>query len=205
MWTTPIGAILVLIGCLGLNISSEGTLDELTGLIALNMIVAAATGACGWVVAEKLSTSTVSRTAPSAGAVAGLVAIAPGCASFSPGWASAIGLLAGATCAFAVLASRRRRRGSRSRSSTSTWSPDSSGCSTSAFPPRGPSTTAIRRSPSRRSQRLSVSACYSFAASWILGYAVDKSVGFGIPRSAVEPGATTSSITELAGPKKFSK
>jgi Ammonia permease len=111
LWTTPVGALLVLIGWLGLNISSEGTVDELTWLIALNTLAAAAAGACGWIVAEKLSTSTLSRTAASTGAIAGLVAIAPGCASFAPGWASAVGLLAGASCAFAVLASRRRRRG----------------------------------------------------------------------------------------------
>jgi ammonium transporter, Amt family len=74
----------------------------------LNTLVAPVAGIVGWLLAEALSTGRVSRSAPAEGLVAGLVAIAPACGSFAPGWAVALGLLSGAVCAFTVLASRRR-------------------------------------------------------------------------------------------------
>ena len=193
MGATPIGAVLVLIGWLGLNISSEGTVDELTRLIALNTIAAAATGVIGWIVAEKLSTSRVSRTAPAAGAFSGLVAIAPGCASFAPGWASALGLLAGATCAFAVLASRRRRRGV---SFTVVAIHAVAGLTGMLYIGIFGAEVGFiyNGNPAQSIAQVSTVVgvgVYSFAVSWVLGLIVQKSVGLGLSRqSAVE--STTS-------------
>jgi ammonium transporter, Amt family len=103
-----VGALLIWGGWLGLNIAAEGVIDDVTGLIVLNTLVAPVAGIVGWLLAEALSTGRVSRSAPAEGLVAGLVAIAPACGSFAPGWAVALGLLSGAACAFTVLASRRR-------------------------------------------------------------------------------------------------
>lgn len=103
-----LGALLLWVGWLGLNVAAEGVVDGMTGLIVLNTLVAPVAGIVGWLLAEALSTGRVSRSALADGLVAGLVAIAPACGSFSPGWAVALGLLSGAICAFTVLASRRR-------------------------------------------------------------------------------------------------
>jgi ammonium transporter, Amt family len=180
VWTT-VGVCLVFVGWLGLNISSEGALDELTGLIALNTIAAAATGVIGWIVAEKLSTSRVSPTAPAAGALSGLVAIAPGCGSFAPGWASALGLLAGAVCAFGVLASRRRGRGS---SFTVVNIHAVAGLVGMLYiGVFGAEVGFIYNgNPAQSIAQVSTVVgvgLYSFAASWVLGFAVHKSVGLG--------------------------
>lgn len=189
MGATPIGAVLVLIGWLGLNISSEGTVDEMTRLIALNTIAAAATGMIGWIVAEKLSTSRVSRTAPAAGAFSGLVAIAPGCASFAPGWASALGLLAGATCAFAVLASRRRRR---AVSFTVVAIHAVAGLTGMLYIGIFGAEVGFiyNGNPAQSIAQVSTVVgvgVYSFAVSWVLGFVIHKSLGLGNRRrSAVE-------------------
>ena len=98
-----VGALLLWAGWLGLNIAAEGVIDDVTGLIVLNTLVAPVAGIVGWLLAEALSTSRVSRSAPAEGLVAGLVAIVPACGSFAPGWAVGLGLLSGAVCAFAVL------------------------------------------------------------------------------------------------------
>ncbi|MEO7007444.1 MAG: hypothetical protein ABI275_10660, partial [Terrimesophilobacter sp.] len=103
-----LGALLLWLGWLGLNVAAEGVVDDVTGLIVLNTLVAPLAGVIGWVLAEVLSTGRVSPSAPAEGLVAGLVAIAPACGSFAPGGAIALGLLSGAVCAFTVLASRRR-------------------------------------------------------------------------------------------------
>ena len=108
-----VGALLLWAGWLGLNIAAEGVIDDVTGLIVLNTLVAPVAGIVGWLLAEALSTSRVSRSGPAEGLVAGLVAIVPACGSFAPGWAVGLGLLSGAVCAFAVLASRRRGHAGR--------------------------------------------------------------------------------------------
>lgn len=103
-----VGALMLWVGWLGLNVAAEGVVDSVTGLIVLNTLVAPVAGIVGWLLAEALSTGRVSRSALGDGLVAGLVAVAPACGSFAPGWAVALGLLSGAVCAFTVLASRRR-------------------------------------------------------------------------------------------------
>ncbi|MEO6505557.1 MAG: hypothetical protein ABIW36_05390 [Terrimesophilobacter sp.] len=103
-----VGALLLWLGWLGLNVAAEGVVDDVTGLIVLNTLVAPLAGVIGWVLAEALSTGRIARSAPAEGLVAGLVAIAPACGSFAPGWAAALGLSSGALCAFTVLAGRRR-------------------------------------------------------------------------------------------------
>lgn len=102
------GAALIWVGWIGLNVAAEGVFDDMTGLILANTLVAPAAGMLGWILADKLSTGRITKAGPASGAVSGLVAIAPGCASFDPGWGIALGLLAGAVCAFATLAGRRR-------------------------------------------------------------------------------------------------
>jgi ammonium transporter, Amt family len=108
-----VGALLLCAGWLGLNVAAEGVIDDVSARIVVNSLAAPLSGVVGWLLAEALSTGTVSRSAAAEGMVAGLVAIAPACGSFAPGWAVALGLLSGAVCAFTVLASRRRGRAGR--------------------------------------------------------------------------------------------
>jgi len=103
-----IGAALLWFGWFGFNggaaalgdgISGEGSQ---VGLIILNTLGATAAAILGWLIAEKLKTGKATSVGAASGAVAGLVAITPSCANLAPGWAILLGLIAGAVCAIAV-------------------------------------------------------------------------------------------------------
>jgi Amt family ammonium transporter len=68
----------------------------------MNTQVATAAAAIGWVVVEKLRDGHSTTLGVASGAVAGLVAITPACASVTPMGAIGLGLVAGAICALAV-------------------------------------------------------------------------------------------------------
>jgi Amt family ammonium transporter len=100
---TLIGVGILWFGWFGFNVGASATtgFDGL-GILALNTFVAAAAGILGWVVVEKLKDGKATSVGAGSGAVAGLVAITPACYSLSPGWAIVLGLLAGVACALAI-------------------------------------------------------------------------------------------------------
>ena len=55
-----------------------------------------------WLVVEKIKDGKPTSVGAASGAVAGLVAITPACASLTPVWAIVLGLVAGAVCALAI-------------------------------------------------------------------------------------------------------
>jgi Amt family ammonium transporter len=72
------------------------------GLIVVNTLGATAAAILGWLVIEKVKDGKPTSVGAASGAVAGLVAITPACANLTPGWALLLGVVAGALCALAV-------------------------------------------------------------------------------------------------------
>jgi len=89
-------------GWFGFNAGSALAANGLAGLAFMNTQVATAGAVCGWLLVEKIRNGHATSLGAASGAVAGLVAITPGCAFVAPWAAVVIGLLAGALCALAV-------------------------------------------------------------------------------------------------------
>ncbi|WP_430646336.1 ammonium transporter [Agromyces sp. GXS1127] len=100
---TLLGAAVLWFGWFGFNAGAE-FLNELanTGLIVLNTLGATAAAILGWLLVEKFKDGKPTSVGAASGAVAGLVAITPACANLEPGWALLLGLVAGAVCALAI-------------------------------------------------------------------------------------------------------
>lgn len=97
-----LGAGLLWFGWFGFNAGSALGANGLAGLAFMNTQVATAAALGGWILTEKLRDGRPTSVGAASGAVAGLVAITPACAFITP-WASIIlGVLVGAVCAMAV-------------------------------------------------------------------------------------------------------
>ncbi|MDT0181354.1 ammonium transporter [Microbacterium sp. ARD31] len=105
---TLLGASILWFGWFGFNAGAEGTFGLLgeentgAGLIVVNTLGATAAAILGWLIVEKLKDGKATSVGAASGAVAGLVAITPACANLSPGWALLLGVLSGALCALAI-------------------------------------------------------------------------------------------------------
>ena len=104
---TLLGASILWFGWFGFNAGAEGlgalgTEDTVVGLIVVNTLGATAAAILGWAVVEKIKDGKATSVGAGSGAVAGLVAITPACANLDPIWALVLGVVAGAVCALAV-------------------------------------------------------------------------------------------------------
>jgi ammonium transporter, Amt family len=103
-----LGAAILWFGWFGFNAGAEGTFgllgteDSSVGLIIVNTIGATAAAIIGWLIIEKLKDGKATSVGAASGAVAGLVAITPACANLTPGWALLLGVVTGAVCALAI-------------------------------------------------------------------------------------------------------
>ena len=103
-----LGAAILWFGWFGFNAGAEGTFgllgteDSSVGLIIINTLGATAAAIIGWAVVEKFKDGKSTSVGAASGAVAGLVAITPSCANLTPGWALLLGLITGAICALAI-------------------------------------------------------------------------------------------------------
>jgi Amt family ammonium transporter len=97
-----IGAGLLWFGWFGFNAGSALGATDTAALALLNTQVATAAGLAGWLIVEKLRDGHPTSLGAASGAVAGLVAITPACAFVAPWAAVVIGLIAGLLCAMAV-------------------------------------------------------------------------------------------------------
>jgi Amt family ammonium transporter len=97
-----LGAGLLWFGWFGFNAGSELAADGTAALAFVNTIAAPAAALLAWLLVEKIKDGKPTSIGAASGAVAGLVAITPACASLTPGWAIVLGVLAGAICALAV-------------------------------------------------------------------------------------------------------
>jgi Amt family ammonium transporter len=97
-----LGAGLLWFGWFGFNAGSELAADGTAALAFVNTIAAPAAALLAWLVVEKIKDGKPTSVGAASGAVAGLVAITPACASLTPIWAIVLGVLAGAVCALAI-------------------------------------------------------------------------------------------------------
>jgi ammonium transporter, Amt family len=97
-----LGAALLWFGWFGFNAGSAVAANGLAAIAFMNTQVATAAAAIAWIGVEKLRNGHATAVGFASGAVAGLVAITPACASVNPLGAIVVGLVGGGACAFAV-------------------------------------------------------------------------------------------------------
>lgn len=97
-----LGSGLLWFGWFGFNAGSSLAANGIAGLAFLNTQVATAGALIGWILVEKIRNGHATSLGAASGAVSGLVAITPACAFVAPWAAVVIGLFAGIFCALAV-------------------------------------------------------------------------------------------------------
>ena len=99
---TLIGAGILWFGWFGFNAGSELSADGAASLSFVNTFAASVGGLFAWVVFDKIKHSKPTAVGAASGAVAGMVAITPACGFVTPIWAVLLGVLVGVVCAFAI-------------------------------------------------------------------------------------------------------
>jgi Amt family ammonium transporter len=89
-------------GWFGFNAGSSLAANGIAGLALINTQVATAGALIGWILVEKIRNGHPTSLGAASGAVAGLVAITPACAFVAPWAAVVIGFIAGILCSLAV-------------------------------------------------------------------------------------------------------
>ncbi|REF35204.1 ammonium transporter [Thermasporomyces composti] len=97
-----LGASLLWFGWFGFNAGSAVAADGAAGVAFINTQAATAAAVLGWLLVEKIRDGKPTTLGAASGAVAGLVAITPSCSSVTPIGALVIGVAAGVLCALAV-------------------------------------------------------------------------------------------------------
>ena len=97
-----LGAGLLWFGWFGFNAGSELAADGIAALAFINTIAAPAAAVLGWLFIERIREGKATSVGAASGAVAGLVAVTPACASITPMWAIVLGLITGILCALAI-------------------------------------------------------------------------------------------------------
>jgi Amt family ammonium transporter len=99
---TLLGTALLWFGWFGFNAGSEVRADGIASLAFINTMAAPAAAMLGWIAVEKIRHGKATSIGAASGAVAGLVAITPACAALTPLWSIVLGVIAGVLCALAV-------------------------------------------------------------------------------------------------------
>ena len=99
---TLLGTALLWFGWFGFNAGSEVAADGIASLAFINTMAAPSAAMLGWILIEKIKHGKATSIGAASGAVAGLVAVTPACASLTPLWAIVLGLVAGVLCALAI-------------------------------------------------------------------------------------------------------
>jgi len=99
---TLLGTALLWFGWFGFNAGSELAADGFAAIAFMNTLSAPAAAMLGWIIVEKIKHGKATSIGAASGVVAGLVAITPACAILDPIWGMLLGLIAGALCALAI-------------------------------------------------------------------------------------------------------
>jgi Amt family ammonium transporter len=99
---TLIGAGILWFGWFGFNAGSELAADGVATLAFVNTLVAPVGGLITWSIYDRIRHGKPTAIGAASGAIAGLVAITPSCAFLTPLWSLALGAVVGVVCAFAV-------------------------------------------------------------------------------------------------------
>jgi Amt family ammonium transporter len=97
-----LGAGLLWFGWYGFNAGSALAANGTAGLALINTTGSGTAGVLGWLAVEFIRDRKGTSFGAASGAIAGLVAITPSCGVVSPLGSLAVGLIAGAVCAWAV-------------------------------------------------------------------------------------------------------
>ena len=202
-----LGAGLLWFGWFGFNAGSSLAANGTAGLAFMNTQVAAAGGLLGWLLVEKIRNGHATSLGAASGVVAGLVAITPACAFVAPWAAVVIGLVAGALCALAVSIKYALGFddsldvvavhlvggiwGSLSIGLFGTSVVNSLGLDGLFY---GGGTTLLLK------QALGVGLvlAYSFVATLIIGFIIEKTIGFRVKKDAEVEGVDLSEHAETA-------
>ena len=202
-----LGAGLLWFGWFGFNAGSSLAANGTAGLAFMNTQVAAAAGLLGWLLVEKIRNGHATSLGAASGAVAGLVAITPACAFVAPWAAVVIGLVAGGLCALAVSIKYALGFddsldvvavhlvggiwGSLSIGLFGTSAVNSIGLDGMLY---GGGTTLLLK------QALGVGLvlAYSFLATLIIGFIIEKTIGFRVNKDAEVEGVDLSEHAETA-------
>jgi Amt family ammonium transporter len=202
-----LGAGLLWFGWFGFNAGSSLAANGTAGLAFMNTQVAAAGGLLGWLLVEKIRNGHATSLGAASGVVAGLVAITPACAFVAPWAAVVIGLVAGGLCALAVSIKYALGFddsldvvavhlvggiwGSLSIGLFGTSVVNSLGLDGMFY---GGGTTLLLK------QALGVGLvlAYSFVATLIIGFIIEKTIGFRVKKDAEVEGVDLSEHAETA-------
>ena len=99
---TLLGVALLWFGWFGFNAGSALAADGIASLVFINTIAAPSAAMLGWVLVEKIRHGKATSIGAGSGAIAGLVAITPACAVLDPVWGMLLGVIAGALSALAI-------------------------------------------------------------------------------------------------------
>jgi len=97
-----IGAAILWFGWFGFNAGSAVMAGGTASLAFVNTGIAGFGGLLGWTILDKLHLGKPTAIGAASGAVAGMVAITPSCAYLDPWWALALGAVVGVICGLAV-------------------------------------------------------------------------------------------------------
>lgn len=97
-----LGAGLLWFGWFGFNAGSAYAADNTASVVWVNTLVATAAAILGWLLVERIRDTRPTSLGAASGAVAGLVAITPAGGAVSPVGAIVIGAVAGILCALAI-------------------------------------------------------------------------------------------------------
>jgi Amt family ammonium transporter len=202
-----IGAGLLWFGWFGFNAGSATAANGLAAQAFINTQVATAAGLLGWIFVEWVRDKKPTALGAGSGAVAGLVAITPACATITPLGSIALGLVAGAICALAV--GLKYRLGYDDSldvvgvhlvggavgalligflANAATLGTDIDGIF------YGGDATQL----GKQATAVGMVAAYSFVVTLILGFALEKTIGFRVSADAEEEGVDTAEHAESA-------
>jgi len=202
-----LGSALLWFGWFGFNAGSALAANAIAALALINTQVAAAAALAGWLVVEKIRQGHPTSLGAASGAVAGLVAITPACAFVAPWAAVVIGFISGILCA---LASGLKYRfnlddsldvvgvhlvagvwGSVAIGFFGASAVNSIGVNGLFY---GGGVTLL----GKQALGVAIVALYSFIMTLIIGYAIEKTIGFRVNREVEVNGIDLNEHAETA-------
>jgi Amt family ammonium transporter len=202
-----LGSGLLWFGWFGFNAGSALAANGVAALALMNTQVATAAALAGWLLVEKIRQGHPTSLGAASGAVAGLVAITPACAFVAPWAAVVIGLLAGILCSLATGLKYRFNLddsldvvgvhlvagiwGSLAIGFFGASSVNSVGIDGLFY---GGGAALL----GKQAFGVAVVAVYSFVATLIIGYALEKTIGFRVKRDAEIAGIDLNEHAETA-------
>ena len=202
-----LGSGLLWFGWFGFNAGSALAANGIAALAFMNTQVATAAALAGWLLVEKIRQGHPTSLGASSGAVAGLVAITPACAFVAPWAAVVIGLFAGIFCSLAVSLKYKFNVddsldvvgvhlvggiwGSLAIGLFGASAVNSIGLDGLFY---GGGTALLVK----QAVGVGLVAAYSFIATLIIGYAIEKTIGFRVKRDVEVAGIDLNEHAETA-------